>query len=94
MPAVVEKRATAKWVMEFQYLRSIATGALAQFLDFITYVPSSVLSCGGATIVTERARVCCVSRPCWCLCVCAYSCARGDGCVRGVLRCLPSATST
>lgn len=36
MPAIIEKKATTKWVTEFNYLRSIATGNLAQFLDFIT----------------------------------------------------------
>jgi hypothetical protein len=39
MPAVVERCATAKWVAEFHYLRSIATGPLAEFLDYITCVP-------------------------------------------------------
>lgn len=37
MPAIIEKRATSKWVTEFKYMRSIATGDLAQFLDFVTY---------------------------------------------------------
>lgn len=36
-PKIIAARATAKWVKEFKYFRASATGALARFLDFVTY---------------------------------------------------------
>lgn len=36
-PALVEEKATQKLVTEFKFIRSQASGPLAQFLDYITY---------------------------------------------------------
>lgn len=41
--AVIAERATAKMVAEFDYLRSNATGDLAKFLDYLTWVPARVM---------------------------------------------------
>lgn len=37
VPETIMERVRGKWVQEFQFLRSQATGALSTFLDFITY---------------------------------------------------------
>ena len=36
-PKIIAQRATQKWVKEFKYFRATATGALAQFLDYVAY---------------------------------------------------------
>lgn len=36
-PKLIGARATEKWVKEFKYFRSTATGDLARFLDFVAY---------------------------------------------------------
>lgn len=55
-PSAFEKRATAKWVSEFQHLRAHSSEPLSTFLDYITYeyMIDNILLLLKATLTSEE----------------------------------------